>query len=495
MRKPTEDFSHIPIPENLQSASTEEWTASGNERHPDFLHSLSSTKSTEDEELVIKNELANLESALSRGERLDDAMPKIDDYLSQMDRKRDKEKSDLSGKQSYWMQLEDEFQKMTTGTKSEANPEFKTKDFNDFDINGTQVKESTALESTQKQASRETNLDLQHLPKNSLEMRDEGYWDRLYRSRGAEDPIEFGMASTGELVNLLAGIIRVDEQVLIAGSGTSRLSERLYDTGVVKITNVDFSKPAVDSMKRAHQIMRHHMRWIKEDLYYLSSAHGQHANAYNVIIDKATLDSIVGGSHDLDGSTSAKMYLEEMRKCLRKGRSRERFVCITFGDGHISQLLLESFPREELWGIEIYRPSITQPSTSSYPSPQPSRSKNLLSELFRNQTLSPIRIPRPFIFVITKHYSSSTETAPRIKLNFNPEDAVNSREADPNLGQVISAIYRCETDGSTPLNEMFTEGWTLPMEPRSSDKKTYEILDEVSFDAATLEANNGNNNI
>ena len=130
------------------------------------------------------------------------------------------------------------------------------------------------------------------LPENFDEFRSPAFWDGFFAKRKQKAFEWYG--SYRQLRPLLrqACALDSDKRVLVPGCGNSDLSADMcasdlvdsnddpviqtllpprYDDGVVKITNIDFSRPVIKEMifKNLRQNLRPLMRWLVGDMTHM----------------------------------------------------------------------------------------------------------------------------------------------------------------------------------------------------------------------------------
>jgi hypothetical protein len=97
-------------------------------------------------------------------------------------------------------------------------------------------------------------------------------WDKFFALRGTGDSFEW----YAEWPNLRAPLLDLlgdrgaaagaAQEILVPACGSSVLSEKLYDAGFCRVTNVDFSRVVVADMLRRHARARPEMRWRVMDM-------------------------------------------------------------------------------------------------------------------------------------------------------------------------------------------------------------------------------------
>ncbi|KAL6885831.1 hypothetical protein ACP4OV_010092 [Aristida adscensionis] len=162
-------------------------------------------------------------------------------------------------------------------------------------------------------------------------------WDKFFALRGAGDSFEWyaeWLHLEGPLLALLRGRDGgAAAEILVPGCGSSALSERLYDAGFHRITNVDFSRVVVADMLRRHARARPEMRWRVMDMTDMQFVDG----SFDIILDKGGLDALMEPEA---GTNLGMKYLNEVKRILKSGG---KFVCLTLAESHVLALLLPEF--------------------------------------------------------------------------------------------------------------------------------------------------------
>ncbi|CAN6234754.1 unnamed protein product [Urochloa humidicola] len=171
-------------------------------------------------------------------------------------------------------------------------------------------------------------------------------WDKFFALRGTGDSFEWYAewpSLRAPLLALLgdraaaadagAGAGSPAPEILVPACGSSALSERLYDAGFRRITNVDFSRVVVADMLRRHARSRPEMRWRVMDMTAMQFADG----SFDVILDKGGLDALMEPG---SGAKLGTKYLSEAKRVLKSGG---KFVCLTLAESHVLALLLSEF--------------------------------------------------------------------------------------------------------------------------------------------------------
>merc|ERR1712118_37277 len=94
------------------------------------------------------------------------------------------------------------------------------------------------------------------------------------------------------LKDIFSEYIQQNHQMLVIGAGNSRLSEEMYEEGYHNISNIDISLTVTKAMQEKYQD-KAGMSYQQMDCRAMDFPEG----IFNVVIDKATLDSILCVSH------------------------------------------------------------------------------------------------------------------------------------------------------------------------------------------------------
>uniref|UniRef100_T1JA07 Methyltransferase type 11 domain-containing protein n=1 Tax=Strigamia maritima TaxID=126957 RepID=T1JA07_STRMM len=145
---------------------------------------------------------------------------------------------------------------------------------------------------------------------------------------------------------ILTKYIKLADELLVTGCGNSRLSNDLYDVGIMNITNIDISETVINVMEKQNMKIRPKMKWRAMDVTNMNFKNEK----FNVILDKGTLDAIMPDDSDKVRETVEKMF-DEIARITKFGG---RYVCITLLQSHILNMLLDWFGKESDWVIRIH---------------------------------------------------------------------------------------------------------------------------------------------
>lgn len=113
------------------------------------------------------------------------------------------------------------------------------------------------------------------------------YWEERYKE---EEQREW-LGGYESLKSLIEPLLRPNDQILILGCGNSSLGSDLYGNGFRHVTNVDYSSCVIEKMRGKCADMPE-MEWLCRDIL---KPMGFEPNSFDVVIEKATLDSFLVG--------------------------------------------------------------------------------------------------------------------------------------------------------------------------------------------------------
>ena len=144
------------------------------------------------------------------------------------------------------------------------------------------------------------------------------YWE----SRYARDTAVFEWYQTyADLRGIIMRFVKIRDKVLISGNGTSELGEHMVTEGFVDVTCVDFCTAAVAAMEMRKRKLGSTLAASGGQLNYvvadLAALDRFSSNTFNVIIDKATLDSCLCGSDEAAQYAHCMRVLREASRVLK----------------------------------------------------------------------------------------------------------------------------------------------------------------------------------
>lgn len=177
------------------------------------------------------------------------------------------------------------------------------------------------------------------------------YWDERYR---ANDTTFDWFVSYDALKDVIQPLVKPDSKILVVGCGNSRLSAQLYDSGFHNIVNIDISEIVINQMRSRYREMER-MEWTRMDVTKMELAE----NSFDLVIDKATIDSLLCGSNSFH---NVYQMNKNISRVMKKGA---RYVCITYGQ---PDTRIDHFRRKKLH-FEVEHKTVDKPVFSSDASP------------------------------------------------------------------------------------------------------------------------------
>ena len=134
------------------------------------------------------------------------------------------------------------------------------------------------------------------------------YWERHYTNEHLEI---FEWYQTFEsLREKIIDYLKPEYKILNVGSGTSKFAEDLYYEGIKNVINIDFSESAIRLLEDHFEEQQIESKCIKMNVLDMRDFQdGQ----FNVVFDKACLDSILCGENALD---TVKIMMAEIYRVL-----------------------------------------------------------------------------------------------------------------------------------------------------------------------------------
>ncbi|KAM3142179.1 hypothetical protein pb186bvf_005602 [Paramecium bursaria] len=132
---------------------------------------------------------------------------------------------------------------------------------------------------------------------------EKSYWDLRYSLQ--DDELFDWLEDYNSLKPILMQILKPEHQIMNLGCGNSELSEKLYEDGFTKITNIDISDRVIEKMKNRNR--QTDMSFQVMDAMNMTFAN----NTFDIIIDKSTIDAILCGENAF--LNVAKMLFEGLQ--------------------------------------------------------------------------------------------------------------------------------------------------------------------------------------
>ena len=175
------------------------------------------------------------------------------------------------------------------------------------------------------------------------------YWDKRY---SIQKGLSFDWFLSykdlkGTLLDLLNS--KWDSEIIDLGCGNSKICENLYNDGFKYVTCIDFSKVLINDL------IQRYADFPELDFQVMDALQLQiDDEAINIIIDKATMDSIICGS------SSAQSVMSMLSNVYRVLSSGGYYLCISHGkpETRTPFLLANNFN----WKLEIQK--IAKPESS-----------------------------------------------------------------------------------------------------------------------------------
>ena len=180
------------------------------------------------------------------------------------------------------------------------------------------------------------------LPHSHHQFQLQTYWENFFSKRNA--PFEW-YGEYAELCHILHKYIKPSSKVLVVGCGNSRLSEDLYDAGIVSLHNIDISEIVIKKMSSRNAEKRPQMSFSKMDVLSMTF----NENQFDCVLDKGTLDAIYSSTDDVTVSKVGRMWAE-VGRVMKVGA---RYVCISLAQEHILDSLLQHFSSG--WLLRVHK--------------------------------------------------------------------------------------------------------------------------------------------
>ena len=134
------------------------------------------------------------------------------------------------------------------------------------------------------------------------------FWEKRYTNEHLEI---FEWYQTYEsLREIIIEYIKPESKILNVGSGTSKFAEDLFYEGVKNVVNIDFSESAIRLLEEHLQEQQIESKCIKMNVLDMKEFNDEE---FNLVFDKALLDSILCGENGLD---TVKIMMKEIYRVL-----------------------------------------------------------------------------------------------------------------------------------------------------------------------------------
>ncbi|KAK9463970.1 S-adenosyl-L-methionine-dependent methyltransferase [Lipomyces oligophaga] len=136
------------------------------------------------------------------------------------------------------------------------------------------------------------------------------------------------------------------KKILMLGCGNSTLSKDLYDSGLRRIVNVDFSPTCIQRMKETYP--EPEMTWQVMDVRDMSMLDD---SSFDYAIDKGTLDALLSYTGSVwtipdDVKANTDRYMSEICRVLKPGGS---LLYVSYRQPHFAKPVLQ---RSD-WNVEV----------------------------------------------------------------------------------------------------------------------------------------------
>lgn len=163
---------------------------------------------------------------------------------------------------------------------------------------------------------------------NAYTLSNPNFWEDYYSTVDAErfdwygtwdTDITWDGGGTSSMGSVLRPFLRADAEILMVGCGRSEMSQQMYREGFQRITNIDISRPLLESLQRklGEEMSFMSWRWMNASSLLLPD------DSMDVVIEKGTLDSLQ------DNLPLFEAAVREMHRVLRTG---EVLISITDAD-------------------------------------------------------------------------------------------------------------------------------------------------------------------
>jgi len=134
------------------------------------------------------------------------------------------------------------------------------------------------------------------------------FWEKRYSNEHLE---VFEWYQTFEtLREKIIDYIKPEDKILNVGCGTSKFAEDLFYEGIKNVVNIDYSESAIRLLEEHLEEMQVESKCIKMDVLDMKDFQEEE---FNIVFDKALLDSILCGENALD---TVKIMLKEIYRVL-----------------------------------------------------------------------------------------------------------------------------------------------------------------------------------
>mmetsp|Transcript_7813 Transcript_7813/g.6980 ORF Transcript_7813/g.6980 Transcript_7813/m.6980 type:complete len:210 (+) Transcript_7813:98-727(+) len=174
------------------------------------------------------------------------------------------------------------------------------------------------------------------------------YWDERYTKD--PEPFDWYQRYSG-IRDFVNQYIKREDQILIAGCGTSRLTENMFEDGYTSITNIDISRVVIEIMSERYKD-KPTLQWQQMNICALDFPD----ETFDVVIAKGTVDAVLCG----EGSTAnmAKLCNEVSRVLKPKGI----FFIVSYG---VPDNRLNYLEKEDVYSWTVTVHTVPKPTVSA----------------------------------------------------------------------------------------------------------------------------------
>ncbi|EGR29556.1 protein kinase domain protein [Ichthyophthirius multifiliis] len=176
------------------------------------------------------------------------------------------------------------------------------------------------------------------------------YWEERYTRE--QDQFDWYQRFSGIRDQVLSHI-NPETKILNVGSGSSRLSEEMFDEGYQNITNIDFSMVVTKQMQERYKDQGPNFKYIQMDVRNMEFD----SKSFDCVIDKGLLDSVLCGESQ---TTNANKMLQEIHRVLTE---KGVYIVLTHGTSEFRKPVLQK--PEFQWDIQEFK--IIKPQISDNP--------------------------------------------------------------------------------------------------------------------------------
>jgi len=174
------------------------------------------------------------------------------------------------------------------------------------------------------------------------------YWDERYTKD--PEPFDWYQRYSG-IRDLINQYVKREDQILMAGCGTSRLTEDMFEDGYSNVTNIDVSRVCIDVMAERYKD-KPTLQWQQMNICSLDFPD----ETFDVVVAKGVVDAVLCG----EGSTSnvAKLCSEVSRVLKPKGL----FFIVSYG---VPDNRMNYLDKEDVYAWTVTVHTVPKPTVSA----------------------------------------------------------------------------------------------------------------------------------